>query len=161
MNFWSTCHCSVMSAPSVSLFADDADIAKTYLAVTQTSLNNLWIRISRRIWISQRNRLSCWLVGPKGTVWWKKLRPKFSRYCPFKSSVKMQEYFNIYIYTVYLNVQTLKYSVIQHVLGTQALSLIRFSGKKNPWDEFKDRVMYSTAALLRAKAPNRGNNSPH
>jgi hypothetical protein len=30
-----------MSAPSVSLFPDDADSAKTYLAVTQTSLNNL------------------------------------------------------------------------------------------------------------------------
>jgi hypothetical protein len=33
--------CLAMSAPSVSLFPDDADSAKTYLAVTQTSLNNL------------------------------------------------------------------------------------------------------------------------
>jgi hypothetical protein len=30
-----------MSVSSVSLFSDDADIAKTYLAVTQTALNNL------------------------------------------------------------------------------------------------------------------------
>ncbi len=84
MKFWSTCHCSAMSAPLVSLFPDDADSAKTYLAVTQTSLNNLWIRISKRIWISQQNRFSCCLVRPKGTVWWKNRDQKISRYCPFK-----------------------------------------------------------------------------
>ncbi len=78
MNFWSTHHCSAMSAPLVSLFPDDADIAKTYLAMTQTLLNDLWIRISRRIWTSQRNRFSCWLMGPKGTVWWKKTETRNS-----------------------------------------------------------------------------------
>jgi hypothetical protein len=83
MKFWSTRHCSAMSAPSVSLFPDDADSAKIYLAVMQTLLNNLWIRISRQIWISQRNRFSCCLVGPKGTVWWKNRDQKFSRYGPF------------------------------------------------------------------------------
>jgi hypothetical protein len=34
MKFWS----SATSAPSVSLFPNDADSAKTYLAVTQTSI---------------------------------------------------------------------------------------------------------------------------
>ncbi len=36
-----------MSASSVSLFPDDADSARTYLAVTQTALSNHWIRITR------------------------------------------------------------------------------------------------------------------
>ncbi len=38
-----------MSASSVSLFPDDADSAKTYLAVTQTALSNLWIRITTQL----------------------------------------------------------------------------------------------------------------
>jgi hypothetical protein len=66
--FWSFCWCSAMSASSVSLFPDDADSAKTYLAVKQTVLRNLWIRITRRIWPSRQNRSSQWPGGPKGTV---------------------------------------------------------------------------------------------
>ncbi len=73
-----------MSAPSVSLFPDDADSTKTYLAVTQTSLYNLWIWIYRRICISKRNRFSYCLMGPKEQFDEKNRDQNFSRYCPFK-----------------------------------------------------------------------------
>ncbi len=75
-----------MSASSVSLFSDDADSAKTYLAVTQTALSNLWKRITRRICLYTVGKIVFHSdqEGLKEPFDVKNRERKISRHCPFK-----------------------------------------------------------------------------